>query len=439
MLSPNDSDPRPHFSHDLTQDRYGWYVCFVLFLAFSLAYADRHILAVLVEPLRADLGLTDTQISVVYGPAFVVMFALAGLPMGYLVDRYKRRNILVVGALGWTSATFACGLADSFGELLIARVAVGIGEACLAPAGASIIVDYFAPDRRGRATTFMGAGAPIGSALSLLCGGLILERFSSGAILPVIGSVTAWQLVFLLVALPGFLLVVLIMLIREPARQERVGYGEMVPFLPFFRSKRRAILLTYAVFSCTFMTAYAFSSWSPALLMRSHGFSPTMAATFTGFMLLGVGLIAGPIGGTLSDGLFRKHGAGGRFRVLFFTGTGQILFGLLIAAADWRVVVVGLVGLNFFGAMSAALCYQTIGELAPNELRGRAIAIYLIIGNLLGLGVAPPAVALVTERGFGDPGMLGVAMVSVGVSAAVIGLVFTFLGLRPYAEAAARR
>lgn len=422
----------------LSDECYGWYVCFVLFLAFSLAYADRHILAVLVEPLRTDLGLSDTEISIIYGPAFVVMFALAGIPMGYLVDRFRRRNILVFGALGWTCATFACGLADNFWELVAARLAVGIGEACLAPAGASIIIDYFAPEKRGRATTLMSAGAPIGSALSLLFGGFVLEIFGSGLQLPVLGSTAGWQLVLLVIAMPGFLLVGLLFTVREPARREKADGAETPSYVIFFRQKPAAIMLTYAVFACTFITAYAYSSWSPALLMRSHGFGPGEAAAFTGFMLLGIGLFAGPLGGLLSDHWYGKWGPSGRFRVLFLTGSGQICFGSLVASPDLITVCTGLIGLNFFGAMSAALCYQTIGELAPNELRGRAIAVYLVIGNLLGLGVAPTAVALVNERLLGDSAQLGLAMVSVGVSAAILGLILTFFGLRPYADAAER-
>ena len=150
------------------------YTLAVLTASWVLAYLDRQIIVMLVEPLRRDLSLSDTQVSLLQGFAFSLFFVAAGLPLGRLVDRFNRRNILLLGMICWSVATFACGLATDFWQLFAARIGVGVGEACLAPAAVSLVADLIAPHRRGAAMGLVSAGAPLGTAGSFLLSGLIL-------------------------------------------------------------------------------------------------------------------------------------------------------------------------------------------------------------------------------------------------------------------------
>lgn len=200
---------------------YAWYVVVILFLAFVVSYIDRQIISLLVDPIKADLDITDTQIGLLQGFAFTVFYTFAGIPLGRLADKKNRKIIISLGMLIWSIMTFACGLARNFTHLFIARIGVGVGEASLSPASNSMISDYFPKDKRGKPVAVFFMAVYVGVGLSFILGGIVVGMVSNAGdvlVLPLLGELSAWQTTFMVVSIPGILLVLVMGTIKEPFR-----------------------------------------------------------------------------------------------------------------------------------------------------------------------------------------------------------------------------
>ena len=414
-----------------------WYAVGTLTVAWVLAYLDRQAITLLIPSLKADLQLSDTEVSLIQGLAFALFFALAGLPIGRLVDRANRRNIIALGTLVWSIATIACGFAESFAELFAARIGVGVGEACLAPAGYSLIADYFAGERRGRATAIATAGGPLGNALSSYASGALVQRFAAtGVEVPVLGQLAAWQLVFILFGLPGLLVSLLVLTIREPERHEgarELGVAQ-ASFLRFGREHRGLFAPIDAALACQFMSGYAIVVWSAVLLMRVHGLPPGQVGAMFGLMLLIAGAGGSLLAGVVSDLFARRWPDNGRLRLAW------LYYPAIIAGYAWFAFPAGvaltfaaIVWIIFFSGAYSTGTYAMLTDVVPNEMRGQAIAVYMLVANLFGLGLTPTLVALFTDRVFGDEMMVRASIVAVGLPATVLALAFSAAALRPYA------
>ena len=200
-----------------------WAMVMLLVAAYAIAFVDRQILTLLVEPVKRDLAITDTQFSLLSGLAFTLFYTIMGIPFAWLADRGSRRNLIAVSMTFWSVMTAACGLANSFLTLFLARIGVGVGEAGLSPAAYSMIADSFPPEKRARPLTVYAIGAILGVGLALIIGGAVVHWASSAppVVLPVIGELKTWQLAFLIVSLPGPLLALLLLPMREPTRHEK--------------------------------------------------------------------------------------------------------------------------------------------------------------------------------------------------------------------------
>jgi MFS family permease len=206
---------------------HAWTVVAILIATAVLSYTDRQVLSLLVDPIRSDLNISDTQISLLLGTAFAVVYGIAGIPLGYLADRGSRRNLIFAGVLVWSCGTLACGLSRGFGQLFAARIVVGLGEAVLSPAAISLISDYFPPSRRGTAVGCFLSGIAMGIGASILIGGGVLHMVETGALAGTpLASLPAWRLVLLLIGAPGVLWALVILLIKEPVRQMTEGAAE---------------------------------------------------------------------------------------------------------------------------------------------------------------------------------------------------------------------
>jgi MFS family permease len=201
MAAPSPADSRREL-------RYAWYVACVLMVCNTFSFIDRQVLGLLVTPIKQDLGISDTRIGLLQGLAFGLYYTLLGIPMGRLVDSGSRRTLVAAGVFLWSLMTAACAGARSFGALFLARMGVGIGEATLSPAAFSLLADYFPKGRLATALSIFSMGIFFGSGLALLLGGLI------------VGALGSWRLTFLLVGLPGLLVALLALTIREPARRD---------------------------------------------------------------------------------------------------------------------------------------------------------------------------------------------------------------------------
>ena len=212
----------------ITRDsRYAWFVTILLTATFSLSFIDRQVLNLLVEPIKSDFQLTDSQVSLIQGLAFTSAYVLMGPFFGRWVDIGNRRNIIVFGAVLWSTFTVVSGLSRNYGELFGARMGVGAAEACLFPAVFSLLPDYFRKETLPRAMSIYLMSPYIGGGLALIFGGLVLQAANVGvtADLPLIGTLDDWQLVFIAVGTPGILLAFLLFTIAEPRRHADAKTG----------------------------------------------------------------------------------------------------------------------------------------------------------------------------------------------------------------------
>jgi len=292
----------------------------VLLVLAALSYLDRQIITLLVDPIKADLGVTDTQIGFAQGIGFVLFYAIAGIPLGMMADRYSRRLIIFGGIVVWSLATAACGLASSFEELLIARLMVGAGDAALLPAAYSLIADSFERGRLATAMATFSLGSIAGGAISLAIGGALagLAGDLAGGNLPFFGERAQWQVVFLIVGLGGLPFSLLVFLIREPPRVRPGQSAHAAPqqgFRAAFRANRRFYLLHFAAFSVMAMPAAATAAWTPTYLQRHF----ELPVATVGLILAAKSLLTGTIGmlgsSMLADRLFRKGYSDAHLRI----------------------------------------------------------------------------------------------------------------------------
>ena len=206
--------------------RRAWYAVGVLMLLYVCSFADRQILSLLVAPIKRDFGMSNTQIGLLQGLAFAILYTTLGLPLGWLADRMSRRRIIAFGVFFWSLAATACGMAANATQLFLARVGVGVGEATLSPSAYSLITDYFKPEKLGRAFGIYNMGITIGSGVALIAGGLVVSWVSTAGesfTLPIVGTVRAWQMVFIVTGAPGLLLCLLMFTVPEPPRRGQGG------------------------------------------------------------------------------------------------------------------------------------------------------------------------------------------------------------------------
>jgi MFS family permease len=286
----------------------------VLFAAFILSFIARLIVSLLVPSLKlppeqGGLGLSDADIGVLQGPGFVLFYAVVGILIGRLADRYSRRGIIATGIAGWSLMTVACGLARDFNQLLGARVGVGIGQSALSPAAYSMIADLFPRDRLGRALGVYQAGGLVGTGLAFLVGGLVIRAVSTsaGITLPVVGTVAGWQFAFIAVGLPGFLVALLLATVPEPLRRSAgAAAGGSGAVLAYLGSRLRVYGLHYAGFALLAMPYTIIAAWSPVLFQRVHGYTPPEAGLALGAILAVASPLGVLTGGFLADRLQQR-------------------------------------------------------------------------------------------------------------------------------------
>ena len=292
-----------------------WSVVGLIMLGMVFSIIDRQIIALLVEPIKADLGLTDTQFSLLLGPAFVVFYVLFGFPFGLLADRMQRRHVIALGVTIWSAATVMCGAAWSFLTLAAARATVGAGEASLMPSSMSVLSDLFSRDRLPFVTGIFSVSMHIGGASAMLIGGVILSVFADtpSITVPLFGDLAPWQLAFVIVGMPGFILAAIFMVIPEPRRKltpmreaETPDEANQAALVAFMKRNARTIGVQFAAASILTIGTYAFTSWIPAYLIRTQGLSSSDAAFVIGAILLLCGP-AGTVGGGALSTWLTKH------------------------------------------------------------------------------------------------------------------------------------
>lgn len=422
---------------------YAWYVVGVLTVAYIFSFIDRQVLNLMVGPIQKDLGIDDLQMSLLMGPSFAVFYTLFGIPLGRLADTRSRRAIISVGIAVWSVMTAGCGLTRTFWQLAVMRMGVGVGEASLSPSAYSLISDYFRPGRRSTAMSVYSMGIYIGSGLAFLLGGFIMQLAAGTAstTLPWIGPVRSWQLVFLIVGLPGLLISLLLLTVREPIRQGvRLKTDGAPTAAPASSEVWSYIAQNYLTFFCltlgtglVALYGYGAYGWIPAMLGRRFGWSPGQIGLIFGLIVAIGGTLGIVSGGQLADWLRKKGHADSDFRVALGATTAGLPFVVAFPLAPSAGLASALlVPVVFFMSMPFGVAPAAIQQMMPNTMRAQATALYLFVINLVGIGLGPPIVAALTERVFRDPRAVHLSLLVVGVVSFVLAILLLYLGLKPY-------
>ncbi|MEM8986776.1 MAG: MFS transporter [Pseudomonadota bacterium] len=427
-----------------------WSLVALIMTGMVFSLVDRQIIALLVEPIKADLGLTDTQFSILLGPAFVVFYITFGLPFGWLADRLARRYVIAIGVTVWSFATVMCGAAWSFVTLAAARAGVGAGEAALMPSSMSIISDLFSRERLPFVTSIFSVSMHIGSAAAMLIGGVILSVLGDveSIRIPLFGDVAPWQFAFIAVGAPGFIVAFIFLLIPEPPRRRERPRAEVAApqqtdgpgLVAFIKLNTRTIGAQFISASLLTISTYAFISWSAAYLMRAQGLSNDNAA----FLLGVIALISGPAGtiggGALSTWLLKQKGrVDAPWLVMILSAVGVGVFGTITFLSPVQIVVFVMLGVSiFFGSLYIGIIHAAIQMIAPDHLRGQLAALLVLFMTGIGATSGPVIVALITDYVFKDPMKVGysILLVTLFVSFSVCALLGS--NLRQYRESYAR-
>lgn len=433
--------PLPPEPQNAGQEKYAWYVVSMLMLAYIFSYVDRTILTLLVGPIRADLGISDTEVSLLHGFAFAIFYTALGLPLGRLADRAHRVRIITVGIIVWSFMTALCGLARNFWQLFLARVGVGVGEAALSPAAYSIIADYFPPDKLSRALSVYVLGSYLGMGVAFMVGGVVTAAIAAmpPVHLPLVGELRGWQLAFFVVGIPGFLVAWLVSTLREPARRGKkmnIAPGKSVPIaqiLMFLRVNGGTFAAHFIGFGFLALLVNGAALWTPTLMERSYGWSLPQAGLIYGLLIFLFGGIGVYTGGWIADRYDRNTAGGGPFFAAAMGAALAIVPSTLMPLMPTATgALIMLAPTIFFGSLPFGLAVSSIQQITPNEMRGQVSAMYIFAVNLLGIGLGPTAIALITDFGFGRDQDLKYSMAIVGAIAASTAAISLWLGLKPF-------
>jgi predicted MFS family arabinose efflux permease len=398
-----------------------WLILCAFTLAYALAYMDRQVLTLLVEPIRHSVGLSDTEFGLLQGGAFAICFALGGVPLGWLVDNRNRMHVTAGCIAAWSLATGSTGLAATYAQLLAARSATALAEAGCSPAAMSVLADVFAPRQLPRATAIYMSAPYIGGGLALFVGGSLLRHFegSGGAVLPVLGQVAPWQAVFLALALPGLLLALWVgLFLREPARlgvaklQNRpVSLRETVRFAAVESPYLVSYFLAYA---CILAALFALLTWYPSLVIRLGYGDAAAVGRPLGLTFLACGLV-----GTISA------------QWLVGKVSDAEVLGRVMRIAAWMTALVGVLALAQMLAASFAVSLALYGLTIlatsvltammpialqvgiPNQMRGRIAGLFLLSVNIVGVTLGTALVGAISDAFGGGGPALARAMVGV--------------------------
>lgn len=423
--------------------KYAWYVVFLCMLAYIFSYIDRQILVLMIEPIKHDLNLTDTQFSLLHGLAFSLFYAIMGLPIAYLADRFSRPKIIAIGIIFWSFATMACGLSKNFLHLFLSRMGIGVGEAALSPAAYSIFSDLFSKEKLGKAVGIYSIGSFIGGGTAFLVGGYVISLLKDATHIqvPIFGLMKAWQVAFILVGLPGILIgIVFLLTVRDPIRRGQrinaLGQVEKVKFTDSFKflaKHPKTFACHYMGFTFYAMALFCIMSWSPAFYMRNYHLSPVE----TGYMLGTILLVANTSGvffaGWLTDYLTMKGRKDAAMYTGFLGGLGILLPIISYTMVDNLTLSLAILSVAmFFASFPMPTSTAAMQMLAPNQLRAQISAIFLLISSLIGLGVGTTLVAMMTDHVFADIHKVGYSIAIVGGVAALLTIILLKVGCQHF-------
>lgn len=373
---------------------------FLLTVVYAFNFIDRQILVILQEPIKQDMGLSDTQLGLLSGFSFALVYVLAGIPIAYLADRGNRRNIIAIALTAWSGMTAISGLAQNYTHLLLARIGVGLGEAGGSPPSHSMISDYYAPEHRGKAMSFYSTGIYIGILFGFALGGILADELG-------------WRMAFFVVGIPGVLFAgVLMLLLKEPVRgnwdvgadkNAKASFKETLSFLMTRKSFWFAALGT-AMMS---YKSYGNGNFMPSFLYRLHD----MSLSEIGFTLALVSGVAGAVGTFMGGVLADKLGAKDKRWYLWTPMWGAIIalpLGIyVLLTLNTQSLVIALVLSTITSTLYLGPCIAISHALVPPHMRAMTSAVLFFILNMIGLGLGPLITGLLSDWFTAQHGVVG--------------------------------
>lgn len=407
----------------------------VLTSVYLVNFIDRQILPILLPQIKAEFALSDTMLGLLVGPTFAFFYAGMGLPLALLADRVNRRNLIAVSLGLFSAMTIACGLAVQFWQLALARILTGVGEAGTGPASQAMITDLYPPERRGRAQAVYATGVNLGVLVAFAAGGAIAQFYG-------------WRTAFLFAGLPGLLMVVVLLAtVRDPARGGHEGDTTLPTAAPSLGAVLRILWASrafrwIALGACTTcFTGYALGAFFPSFLSRSHSLSPSQIG-LTMALIMGIGGgLATYVAGSIAD----RRGRGDLRWYVYVPAIAAALplpFAPICFLSDDLAItlIAAIVPLS----LTAAFIGPTIAviqQLVPVQSRATAIAILILIDNLVGLGLGPQFVGVMSDAWrpvLGDDSLRwAMVTATIGSMVSIVGYLMAARHIR--AEVAARQ
>lgn len=390
--------------------RYAWFVIGLLTLANISSFLDRQILALLVVPIKRDLHLSDTKVSLLMGLSFALFYTVFGIVISRLADSSNRRNIIIAGVAIWSLFTSLCAGVKNYSQFFLARMGVGVGEATLSPSAYSIISDYFPKQKLGMALSVFSMGIFLGSGIALAIGsGIVSSLPIEGKVaVPLLGEIYHWQKLFLLIGIPGLAIGLLMLTIKEPDRKGILLLGVSQKKLSLRRAlkivftQRKTFLSICIGTAFTAIVTYACTAWVPTYFSRTFDWPVPKAGFVFGLVLL-TGSIFGVLwGGWYADYLENKGIQNGRIRVNIISAAALLLSGLIPLINNPLLAMALFFIPAFFIASPMGASTSAIQQLMPNQVRALASSIFLFLINIIGLGGGPFLVGFFTDTIFQD-------------------------------------
>jgi MFS family permease len=420
--------------------KYAWYVVALLTLANISSFLDRQILALLVGPIKRDMHLSDTKVSLLMGLSFAMFYTVFGIVIGRLADRTNRRNVIMGGVVVWSLMTSLCAGVKNYTQFFLARMGVGVGEATLSPSAYSMITDLFPKQKLARAISVFTMGIFLGSGFALAIGaGLVASLPAEGMLhVPVLGNIYHWQKLFLMIGLPGLVISLLLLTVREPARKDllqkdgqaaRLLLKESIAII--FRHPKAYLGICLGTAFTAFIN-YGCSAWVPTFINRTFGWPVPKAGFYYGVILCIASVLGVFGGGWYADKLKNSGIANGRLRVGIIAGLGSLLFCFVPLLPSPNAVLALIFIPAFFTASPMGASTTAIQEIMPNQVRALSSAIFLFMINMIGLGLGPLVVAFFTDAVFHDEKAIRFSLAALFVIGGSLASVFYWMGYKAY-------
>ncbi|APE27411.1 MFS transporter [Aurantiacibacter gangjinensis] len=439
MTSATEAQPDMDAS-SYARPAYAWYALGLFVLTILLAFIDKQIISLIVEPLQASLSISDTRIGVLQGLAFSLFAAIAALPLGRLVDRTHRVRMLIICMLIWSTMTILCGFAQSFAQLFAFRVGVGIGEAAIMPLIYSLLADFFPRGKRATAMLVFYLTVVVCASLSVSLGGLALGALASGSItLPgPLADFDDWRAAFIIVGIPGPIAAVLIGLtLREPERHDLAsvnGQGLTVRQVADYLAQRKGLFLPLVFGSAAALSVgNAINSWHPTIMIREFDWLASTAGIRYGLAAAICAGVAVPFAIVMEKRL-RKRGAGQVATLLPAGAALSLLVVLVVPLLGDANVALSLGAGQLFGLYwIVALTPVLIQEVAPNEMRGQILALSTLISTIL-QGFSPVATGFFSDAVFDGDRALSLSVAATALPILVVAIVLYLPMRRRFAK-----